>query len=70
MKTFYVTFGCGTIFRNHYAVVEAEHGDIVAAFMNKRYRSIWSSIYDEPPKGLAPLRGKPEALYYSRSEDV
>lgn len=70
MKTFYVTFGCGTIFAGYYAVLEAKDENIARAFMNKHYRSIWSSIYTDQPKRSEPLKGKPTALYYSRMEDV
>jgi hypothetical protein len=69
LKTFYVTFGSGTLFANHHAVIQARDRDIVCAWLNKeRYR--WSNISTTVPKYTVPLEGKPFELYYQSAVHV
>ena len=74
MKTYYVTFGVGTIFRNYYAEFQAYNDDIIRAFLNKRYPTVWAHVYATPKEltkaGMIRLQESPEVLAYQTAEDV
>lgn len=70
MKTFYVSFGLGTLLRDFYAVIEASEEGIVRAWMDKHYRRLWANIYDAPPAHGRPINKRPEQLHYLKAEHV
>lgn len=69
MRTFFVTFGMGTILRGYYQEFIAKDQCIVTAFCNKRYDGLWSSVYLLKPAGK-PLQDAPEVLCYEKAAHV
>ncbi len=68
LKTFYVTFGTGSIFHGQHAVFKAKDEDIVRRFMVKRVCAPWAGIYTESPKDskvLEAMKDGPLELHYS-----
>jgi hypothetical protein len=70
MKIFYVSFGLGSILRGYHAVFEAKDEDIVRAYCNKHFRSLWSNVYSSEPTHSKPLRDEHEVLFYNQAEHV
>ena len=70
MKIYYVTFGMGSQLGGYHATFQAHSEEIVAAFMQKNYRGLWSTIYQQPPNGSKPLRETPEPLFYQSAEHI
>lgn len=69
LKTYYVTFGMGSIFRGFHVAVEAFSEDIVRAYANKQNWP-WSTCCDTEPQYTTRLRQEPERLFYSAAEHV
>jgi len=69
VKTFYVTFGMGTILRNHYLPVQALSETIVAAWLRNKEQIRFARISESKPAGK-PLLDKPEVLHYAAAEHV
>lgn len=70
MKTFYVTFGLGTLLRGYHAEFSALSEDVVAAFMKRKAKLNYCAIYDRVPKGTKPLQAEPEVLMYQEAAHV
>jgi len=71
MKTFYVTFGMGSILRGYYAIFQAADRDIVAAYLNRKIGQRFSNITERVPiHGEKPLRDDPEVLCYSDASHI
>lgn len=70
MKTFYVTFGMGSLLRGYHAKFSAMNEDIVRAYMNKKARIPWSAIYPTKPAGSKALQRAPEVLFYQDAAHV
>lgn len=70
MKTFYVTFGLGTLMRGYYQEFSALNQAIVTAFCNKHYRGLWCAVYGEKPTRSRPLQDRPEELFYQDARHV
>ena len=70
MKKFYVTFGMGSLLRGYHATFEARDEEIVRAFMNRKAKMPWASIYESIPKGTRALQSRPEILCYDTAEHV
>lgn len=47
MPKFYVTFGCGYAFKDHYVDIEADQEEFAREFMSLHFGSKWAFIYDE-----------------------
>lgn len=70
MKRFFVTFGIGTILRGYHQEFQAVNEDVVRAFMNRKARMPWASIYTEQPKGTKALQDMAEVLHYAEAAHV
>ncbi len=70
MKTFFVTFGMGTILRGYYLTVEAENSDIVMAWLIRKEKTRFSAIRNERPTDMKELQERPEVLCYSHADHI
>lgn len=69
LKTFYVSFGLGSILRNHHVAIEAYDEEIVRAWMRKQ-KLPWSNVYEVEPVETKRLNGKAEVLWYQDARHV
>jgi len=70
MRTFYVTFGCGTLMAGYHQQIDAKDNCIVAAWMEKHYRGLWSTIYTAKPRDTRPMQDRPYILCYQDAKHI
>ena len=70
LKSYWATFGVGTILNGYTQEFRALDEDIVRAYMNRHYSGLWSRIFTAVPEGFTRLQRLPVNLFYVDARHV
>lgn len=76
MKRFYVSFNLSTKLGGYCLMIDVAIGSeptpeaVVTAYMEKKFKGLWSCIYPQIPADMTILNVDPERLFYSDARYV